>query len=341
MARTAVARIISSKSAAEMRTARTFGRHRRIRRNFLYLFSRRNARRTACGRSRRQTRFRRSSRWRWISSLRCKKNSPSIRIDGEFFLHRSEDIQRHLELRRNLVCLRLRPQAVLRALRRENKYRKLRLIRRCRPNVRAVLISAADLLEIIRATAVRAMQPENQRVFLTGVVVRRHEEAVRHLVARFVRVHLFAESEVVLFQNLRRGLSEAAGARTDREQHREQHGGAKNGHHSSPLGSDESSFRDRAAREIIRPPATAAANNAGCSPAREFRDSLVDPEPAPGRSTSWGARRSMRAKRSLRRCRPRSRCALWRKLRRAARRGPWCPSTPARAADARWPSGRG
>src|SRR6266576_1126849 len=70
-------------------------------------------------------------------------------------------------------------------------------------------------------------------------------------------------------------------------------------------------------------------------------DSLVDPEPAPGRSTSWGARRSMRAKRSLRRCRPRSRCALWRKLRRAARRGPWCPSTPARSADARWPSGRG
>src|ERR1700692_2822626 len=35
----------------------------------------------------------------------------------------------------------------------------------------------------------------------------------------------------------------------------------------------ESSFRDRAAREIIRPPATVAANNAGCSRARESRDS--------------------------------------------------------------------
>ena len=51
--------------------------------------------------------------------------------------------------------------------------------------------------------------------------------------------------------------------------------------------------------------------------------------------------RSMLVKRSLRRCRRRSRCALWRRLPRVARRGPWCPSTPARSADAPWPSGRG
>src|SRR6266576_500087 len=53
------------------------------------------------------------------------------------------------------------------------------------------------------------------------------------------------------------------------------------------LGSDNSSPQDRATREIIRPLTTVAANNAGCSPAREFRDFRVDRERAPGRSTSW------------------------------------------------------
>src|SRR5438477_12761804 len=101
------------------------------------------------------------------------------------------------------MWLRVRPEALLRALRRENKSAQLRLIRRCCPDVRTVLISAGDLLEVIRAAAAPTMQPENQCVFLTGVVVRRHEEAVRHLVALLVGVRLFAESEIVFFQDLR------------------------------------------------------------------------------------------------------------------------------------------
>jgi len=122
----------------------------------------------------------------------------AVGVDGEFAFCFVERVHDHEEDIAGTIEVGLRPGLADGTLRDEDEGGKRVLDFAGNPEVRAELIAAGELLDVVGAAAVGAVKKEDEGVFAVGVVAERDKEAVvEALVLRFGEGE-FTEVDVVL-----------------------------------------------------------------------------------------------------------------------------------------------